>query len=159
MSYLWQAPWRGLSAMSKTGFETACLHACVDSTHKLGPCLGEVAFVGRSNVGKSSLVNALCGRRSLAKSAKTPGKTRTINVYSLGEGRWLVDLPGYGFASVSMKERVGWKYMIEEYFASRRSLKAVFMLVDAHVGATELDRQMLAWLKSGGRPYRNIVLS
>ena len=143
--------------MNKSVFNTAQFHVCVDSAHKLDDAQAEVAFVGRSNVGKSSLVNALCGRRLLAKISKTPGKTRTINVFSIRYGKWIVDLPGYGFAAVPIKERNSWKHMIEYYFSSRPSLKAIFVLVDAYVGATALDRQMLAWLKSVGMPYRIIV--
>ena len=143
--------------MSKSVFDTVQFHACVDSAHKLDHAQAEVAFVGRSNVGKSSLVNELCGRRLLAKVSKTPGKTRTINVFSVRYGKWLVDLPGYGFAAVSIKERNNWKHMIEQYISSRPSLKAIFVLVDGYVGATALDRQMLAWLKSKGMSYRIIV--
>jgi len=143
--------------MNKSFFNNAQFHACVDSAHKLEDAQAEVAFVGRSNVGKSSLVNALCGRRLLAKISKTPGKTRTINVFSIRNGKWIVDLPGYGFAAVSIKEKDNWKYMIECYLSGRSSLKAIFVLVDAHVGASTLDRQILAWLKSTGMPYRVIV--
>ena len=143
--------------MNKSVFNTAQFHACVGSTHKLEGAQAEVAFVGRSNVGKSSLVNALCGRRLLAKISKTPGKTRTINVFSIRNGKWIVDLPGYGFAAVSIQEKDNWKHMIECYLSSRPSLKAIFVLVDAYVGATVLDRQMLAWLKSAGMPYCIVV--
>jgi GTP-binding protein len=143
--------------MNKNVFNTAQFHACVDSAHKLEDAQAEVAFVGRSNAGKSSLVNALCDRRLLAKISKTPGKTRTINVFSIRNGKWIVDLPGYGFAAVSKAERNSWKHMIEDYFSSRPVLKAIFVLVDAHVGATALDRQMLAWLKRIGMPYYIIV--
>jgi len=143
--------------MNKSFFNNAQFHVCVDSAHKLDDAQAEVAFVGRSNVGKSSLVNALCGRRLLAKISKTPGKTRTINVFSIRDGKWIVDLPGYGFAAVSTKEKNSWKHMIEFYLSSRLSLKAIFVLIDAHVGVTALDRQMLAWLKSVGIPYRVIV--
>lgn len=143
--------------MNKNVFNTAQFHACVDSAHKLEDAQAEVAFVGRSNVGKSSLVNALCDRRLLAKISKTPGKTRTINVFSIRNGKWIVDLPGYGFAAVSIAERNSWKHMIEDYFSSQPVLKAIFVLVDAHVGATALDRQMLAWLKIIGMPYYIIV--
>ncbi|MFH0771754.1 MAG: ribosome biogenesis GTP-binding protein YihA/YsxC [Candidatus Omnitrophota bacterium] len=143
--------------MNKSVFNAAQFHACVDSAHKLDDAQAEVAFVGRSNVGKSSLVNALCGRRLLAKISKTPGKTRTINVFSIRYGKWIVDLPGYGFAAVPIKERNSWKHMIEYYFSNRLSLKAIFVLVDAYVGATALDRQMLAWLKSIGMSYHIIV--
>lgn len=143
--------------MNKNIFDTAQFHVCVDSADKLDYAQAEVAFVGRSNVGKSSLVNAICGRRSLAKISKTPGKTRTINVFSIRYGKWIVDLPGYGFAAGPLKEKDSWKSMIEYYLSSRSSLKAIFVLVDAHVGATALDRQMLTWLKSTVLPYRVIV--
>ena len=143
--------------MNKSIFNATQFHVCVDSAHKLDDAKAEVAFVGRSNVGKSSLVNALCGRRLLAKISKTPGKTRTINVFSIRYGKWIVDLPGYGFAAVPINERNSWKHMIEYYFSSRPSLKAIFVLVDAYVGATALDRQMLAWLKSAGMSYHIIV--
>jgi len=143
--------------MNKRVFNAAQFHACVDSARKLDDAQAEVAFVGRSNVGKSSLVNALCGRRLLAKISKTPGKTRTINVFSIRDGKWIVDLPGYGFAAVPIEEKNRWKYMIEDYFSSRPALKAIFVLVDAYVGATALDRQMLAMLKSVGVSYRVIV--
>ena len=143
--------------MSKNDFESAQFLVCVDSARKLDDALAEVAFAGRSNVGKSSLINALCRRHLLAKTSKTPGKTRTINVFSLREGKWIVDLPGYGYAAVPIKEKNSWKYMIEYYLSSRFSLKAIFVLVDAHVGATALDRQMLDWLKNAAIPYRVIV--
>ncbi len=143
--------------MNKNVFNTTQFHTCVVSAHKLEAAQAEVAFVGRSNVGKSSLVNALCGRHLLARISKTPGKTRTINVFSIRLGKWIVDLPGYGFAAVPIKERNSWKQMIEDYLYSRPALKAIFVLVDAHVGATTLDRKMLAWLKSVGITYRIIV--
>lgn len=143
--------------MNKNVFNTAQFHACAVSAHNLEEARAEVAFVGRSNVGKSSLVNALCERRVLAKVSKKPGKTRTINVFSLRNGKWIVDLPGYGFAAVSIAERNRWKHMIEEYFSSRPVLKSIFVLVDALVGATALDRQMIAWLKKAGMPYYIIV--
>ena len=143
--------------MNKNVFNSAQFHACVVSADKLDTAQAEVVFVGRSNVGKSSLVNALCGRHMLAKISKTPGKTRTINVFSICDGKWIVDLPGYGFAAVPIEERNNWKHMIEYYLSSRPSLKAIFVLVDGYVGATALDLQMLAWLKSVGIQYRIIV--
>jgi GTP-binding protein len=143
--------------MNKKVFDTARFHASVDSADKLEAARAEVVLVGRSNVGKSSLVNALCGRPSLAKISKTPGKTRTINVFSMREGTWIVDLPGYGFAAVPIKERNSWKRMIEHFLKSRSSLAAIFVLVDAHVGATNLDRQMVTWLKSARMPYRIVA--
>jgi len=123
---------------------------------KLGPCAAEVAFVGRSNVGKSSVLNALLSRKNLARVSGTPGKTRAINVFGIGPDRWVVDLPGYGYAQVSKSERQKWKKVIEEYLLSRPSLKRVFVLVDAEVGPTELDLQMVDWLYTKKIPY-NII--
>ena len=96
----------------------------------------EVALVGRSNVGKSSLLNALAGSTSLARTSKTPGATRLINVFELSgsPGRWLVDLPGYGYAKVSQAERRRWATMIERYLHGRETLDTVLLLVDGEVG-------------------------
>jgi GTP-binding protein len=120
----------------------------------------EIAVVGRSNVGKSSLVNALANRKDLAKTSKTPGATRLLNVFELGDpppGRWLVDLPGYGYAKVSATERRRWQQMIEGYLTKRPSLRRVLVLVDAEVGPTPLDVQTLEWLGYVGRPLRVVA--
>lgn len=124
---------------------------------QLGVCHAEVAFVGRSNVGKSSLLNALANQRQLARVSKTPGRTRLINVFLTGPDRWIVDLPGYGFATGPAKERAGWQAMIEGYLAARPTLRMVFVLVDAEVGPTKLDHQMTAWLRAAGLPYRIVA--
>lgn len=124
---------------------------------KLPPCAAEVAFAGRSNAGKSSLLNAICGRRNLAHVSQVPGKTRTINVYNAGRGACIVDLPGYGFAVGPEDERAGWRYMIEGYLLGRPSLRMVFMLVDAKAGPTKLDLQMALWLQSSQIPYRVVI--
>lgn len=122
----------------------------------LGPCGAEAAFVGRSNVGKSTLLNALCGR-GLARVSNTPGRTRTINVFLAGHDRWVVDLPGYGYASGKPAEREGWGPMIESYLTGRPTLRMVFALIDAKVGPTRLDFQMLEWLASKGLPWRSVA--
>lgn len=119
---------------------------------RLGPCAAEVSFVGRSNVGKSSLLNAVC-RQTLARVSNTPGRTRTINVFAAPGDRWLVDLPGYGFAAGPEAEREAWAAMIEGYLAGRPSLRMVFALVDAKVGPTKLDLSMLDWLEAAGLPW------
>ncbi len=110
--------------------------------------ISEVAFVGRSNVGKSSIINAICKKKNLARTSKTPGRTRAINVFTPAKGRWLVDLPGYGFARVTSEEKVLWKKMIEEYITTRKTLKNIYVLIDAFVGPSELDFSMIDWLKN-----------
>lgn len=124
---------------------------------QLGTCHAEVAVVGRSNVGKSSLLNALANQKQLARVSKTPGRTRLINVFLTGPDRWVVDLPGYGFATGPAAERATWRAMIEGYLQGRGTLRMVFVLVDAEVGPTKLDHQMLDWLREAGLPYRIVA--
>jgi GTP-binding protein len=108
--------------------------------------LPEVAFVGRSNVGKSSLVNALTGRRTLARVSQTPGATRQINFFDLGGRLMLADLPGYGFAKVSKTEAAAWQELIFAYLRGRASLRRALLLIDARRGVMETDSQVLALL-------------
>jgi GTP-binding protein len=122
------------------------------------PSAPEVAFVGRSNVGKSSMINALTGRRKLVRVSHTPGRTRTLNFFEVdlaeGEERrslLLADLPGYGFAKVSKAERAGWEGMITPYIRERTVLCTVVAIVDAEVGATEEDVRTLTYLAAAGR--------
>jgi GTP-binding protein len=119
----------------------------------LGESRAEVALVGRSNVGKSSLVNALANRNKLAKTSKTPGATRLLNLYALGDGTTVVDCPGYGYASVSKAERNAWQKMMDRYFLEREPLTMVAVLVDGEIGPTKLDVQMLEWLRASGLPH------
>ena len=114
---------------------------------ELPESISEVAFVGRSNVGKSSVINAICKKKNLARTSKTPGRTRAINIFTPAKGRWLVDLPGYGFARVSNEEKALWKKMIEGYITTRKTLKNIYILIDAYVGPSELDFVMIDWLK------------
>jgi GTP-binding protein len=113
----------------------------------------EVAFVGRSNVGKSSLINALANRRQLAKVSNTPGRTQLLNMFVLPSGGAVLDLPGYGYAKVPGREKVGWQRMIEDYLLEREQLALVFVLVDGEIGPTKLDVQMLDWLRASGVPH------
>ncbi|MDM7272954.1 ribosome biogenesis GTP-binding protein YihA/YsxC [Sulfurihydrogenibium azorense] len=112
----------------------------------------EVAVVGRSNVGKSSLINAIF-KRSVAKVSSTPGKTRLINFFTLNKDIYFVDLPGYGFASVSQKERLSWQKMIENYLLNRENLKLIIMLVDTRYPPTNLDVLMKQWLDTFEKQY------
>lgn len=113
----------------------------------------EVAFVGRSNVGKSSLINALANQRQLARVSNTPGRTQLINLFTLPNGSTLVDLPGYGYAAVPGRIKQGWQKMIEGYLLHRDALVNVFVLVDGEIGPTKLDVQMLDWLRANGLPH------
>jgi len=114
---------------------------------------GEVAFVGRSNVGKSSLINALANRKQLAKVSNTPGRTQLLNMFALPNGASVVDLPGYGYAKVPGREKAGWQRMIEDYLLEREELELVFVLVDGEIGPTKLDVQMLIWLRENSVPH------
>ena len=117
----------------------------------------EVAFVGRSNVGKSSLINALANRRQLAKVSNTPGRTQLLNMFTLPSGATVVDLPGYGYAAVPGREKATWQAMIEGYLLEREPLLLVFVLVDGEIGPTKLDLQMLTWMQANGVPYQIVA--
>lgn len=119
--------------------------------------LPEIAMVGRSNVGKSSLINMLINRKGLAKTSSTPGKTQLINFYDLDGKMRLVDLPGYGYAKVSKDKKSGWGKIIETYLVNRPNLLEVFLLVDLRHDPTENDRLMFEWIRSFG--YRGIVIA
>jgi GTP-binding protein len=107
----------------------------------------EVAFAGRSNVGKSSAINALAGRKRLAFFSKTPGRTQTINFFDLGDGARLADLPGYGYASAPQSLRASWDALIGGYLMGRRCLAAIVVLMDARHPLTANDRQFMEWLR------------
>jgi len=108
--------------------------------------LPEFAFAGRSNVGKSSLINTLVSRRKLVQTSSTPGKTRLINFFRVNDALMFVDLPGYGYARVSEEERLKWRPMIEKYLSSRENLKAVVLILDIRRTPNEEDAQLLNWL-------------
>jgi len=119
--------------------------------------LPEVALVGRSNVGKSSLINALVGRRSLARTSSRPGRTQTINFYRVDEEFYLVDLPGYGFANVPKRIRDAWGPMIEGYLLGRRALVGIILLVDARHAPNKNDMQMADWLHHHQLTFRIVA--
>ena len=106
----------------------------------------EVAFAGRSNVGKSSAINALANRRALARTSKTPGRTQTINFYSLGDDARLVDLPGYGYARVPQSMRAQWRELVGAYLGAANTLVGIVLLMDARHPLTTLDLQLIEWL-------------
>jgi len=128
-----------------------------DHVSKLPSTEAEVAIVGRSNVGKSSLVNALSARRKLAHVSNTPGRTRLLNLFELDGGGSLMDLPGYGYASAPKQMRDTWAAMIEGYLLEREGLEMVMVLVDGEVGPTKLDKQMLEWLRAHEIPHTVIA--
>ncbi|NLK94999.1 MAG: YihA family ribosome biogenesis GTP-binding protein [Clostridiales bacterium] len=117
----------------------------------------EIAFVGRSNVGKSSIINALTNRRHLAKVSQTPGKTRLINFFLINQDFYLVDLPGYGYAKVSKKEKESWGNTIETYLNGRDELKRVILLVDSRHKPTKDDIMMYEWIKHYG--YDAVIIA
>ena len=112
--------------------------------------LPEIAFAGKSNVGKSSLINALMNRKSYARTSATPGKTQTINFYNINEEMYLVDLPGYGYAKVSEQEKIKWGQLIERYLHGSKQLKAVFLLIDIRHAPSPNDKMMYHWIVEMG---------
>lgn len=112
--------------------------------------LPEIAFAGKSNVGKSSLINALMNRKSYARISATPGKTQTINFYNINEELYLVDLPGYGYAKVSEKEKAQWGKLIERYLHGSSQLRAVFLLIDIRHAPSANDKMMYEWIVEQG---------
>ena len=119
--------------------------------------LPEIAFAGKSNVGKSSLINALMNRKSLARTSSQPGKTQTINFYNINNAMYLVDLPGYGYAKVSESERAKWGKMIENYLHKSKQLKAIFLLIDIRHTPGANDKTMYDWIVYPG--YQPIIIA
>lgn len=117
----------------------------------------EIAFAGKSNVGKSSLINALMNRKSFARTSSQPGKTQTINFYNINDAMYCVDLPGYGFAKVSKETQEKWGKMIEKYLHTSKMLKAVFLLIDIRHEPGANDRNMYQWILANG--YEPIIIA
>ncbi len=119
--------------------------------------LPEFCFAGRSNVGKSSLINKITNKKRLARTSNTPGKTQQMNYYRIGESCFFVDLPGFGFAKVPQKERDRWGKDIQEYLLKRKTLKLIFHLVDSRHKPTKLDEDFFYWMGSNGKPFAVIL--
>lgn len=134
-------------------FETAYFESAAGTPNQLpAPILPEIVFSGRSNVGKSSLINKVLNRKSLARVSAQPGKTGTINFYNVQDAR-LVDLPGYGYAKVSQSEKVRWAQLVEGYFGSERNIKLVVQIVDMRHKPTADDLHMIGFLHDSGLPF------
>ena len=117
----------------------------------------EVCFAGRSNVGKSSLINALTGRKALARTSNTPGRTQEINYFELGETRYMVDLPGYGFAKAPIPVVEKWQRLLKSYLAGRASLRRAFVLIDARHGVKAPDLEIMALLNSSAVTFQVVL--
>ena len=139
--------------IKKVGLETVCgITSVLPENEHL-----EVAFAGKSNVGKSSLINALMNRKSLARTSAQPGKTQTINFYNINDEMYFVDLPGYGYAKVSASEKEKWGKMIERYLHKSKQLKAVFLLIDIRHEPSANDKDMYEWIVYQG--YEPIIIA
>lgn len=138
--------------------KNVCLETVCGVTSRLPDnALPEVAFAGRSNVGKSSLINALMNRKALARTSGQPGKTQTINYYNVNNEIYFVDLPGYGYANANEKVKAQWGRMIENYLHRSKQLRQVFLLVDIRHNPSENDRIMYDWIMKNG--YQPIVIA
>jgi len=131
------------------------------TAHKLGHCPEdsgvEIVFAGRSNAGKSSAINAIAGRRGLARTSKTPGRTRQLIYFECGPQARVVDLPGYGYAKVAADVQLQWHKVLDRYFRERQSLAGLVLVVDIRRRLTELDRQMLDWCRASSVPVHILL--
>ncbi|MDW3118399.1 MAG: ribosome biogenesis GTP-binding protein YihA/YsxC [Roseovarius pacificus] len=117
----------------------------------------EVCFAGRSNVGKSSLINALTGRKAIARASNTPGRTQEINFFTLGESHYLVDLPGYGFANAPLPKVEAWQRLLKQYLSGRPNLRRAFVLIDARHGIKAVDEEIMSLLDSSAVTFQCVL--
>ena len=117
----------------------------------------EVCFAGRSNVGKSSLINAVTGRKALARASNTPGRTQEINFFTAGDSHYLVDLPGYGYANAPVKVVEKWQHLLKQYLSGRQSLRRAFVLIDMRHGVKSVDEEILSLLDSAAVPFQCVM--
>jgi GTP-binding protein len=117
----------------------------------------EVCFAGRSNVGKSTLINALTGRKALARASNTPGRTQEINYFTLGESHYLVDLPGYGYAEAPVAVVQAWQALLKSYLSGRATLRRAFVLIDARHGAKQVDEEIMSLLDTAAVPFQVVL--
>lgn len=134
-----------------TSAEFVCSNTQVDKLPT--PTLPEYAFIGRSNVGKSSLINALTNKKGLAKTSQRPGKTQLINHFIINDNWYLVDLPGYGYAQTSKKNRAEWEKFIRRYLLKRENLQCIFVLIDSRLEPQKIDLDFCCWLGENGLPF------
>ena len=137
--------------------ETSFVKGVVDMQGLPNPDKIEVCFSGRSNVGKSSLINALTGRKGLARASNTPGRTQEINFFSIPENHYLVDLPGYGYANAPIKVVEKWQNLLKQYLAGRQSLRRAFMLVDGRHGVKKVDEDIMSMLDSSAVTFQLVL--
>ena len=137
--------------------ETSFVKGVVDMQGLPNPDKIEVCFSGRSNVGKSSLINALTGRKGLARASNTPGRTQEINFFSIPETHYLVDLPGYGYANAPIKVVEKWQNLLKQYLAGRQSLRRAFVLVDARHGVKTVDTEIMYMLDSSAVTFQVVL--
>lgn len=149
---------RTTMAETNPRFQAAVFHTAAAALHQTPPDRGfEVAFAGRSNAGKSSAINALCHQRQLARTSKTPGRTQQLVFFRLDHERRLVDLPGYGFARVSLARKTEWQRLMHDYLHQRRCLCGLVLIMDIRHPLTELDWQMLHWCTESHLPTRVLL--
>ena len=137
--------------------ETSFVKGVVDMQGLPNPDKIEVCFSGRSNVGKSSLINALTGRKGLARASNTPGRTQEINFFSIPENHYLVDLPGYGYANAPVKVVEQWQNLLKHYLAGRQSLRRAFVLVDGRHGVKKVDTEIMSMLDSSAVTFQVVL--